>query len=96
MEDKDLQYNDPKSNHFLTRGCCHAPQIYHDNSHIADHRCCKLDAYDWLKDLVLPEDQPPFDCVEVRFKNSRKDFFRVPPELKLGADEKGLPAGTPL
>ncbi|MFP4470531.1 MAG: stage 0 sporulation family protein [Bacteroidales bacterium] len=83
MEDKDLQYNDPKSNHFLSRGCCHAPQIYHDNSHIADHRCCKLDAYDWLKDIELPENQPPFDCVEVRFKNSRKEYFRLPAELKL-------------
>lgn len=77
MDDKDLQYNDPKANHFLSRGCCHAPQIYHDNSNIADHRCCKLDAYDWLSDLELPEDQPAFDCVEVRFKNSRKDFFRL-------------------
>jgi cell fate regulator YaaT (PSP1 superfamily) len=80
MEDKTQDTRQP-ANTFLSRGCCHAPQIYHDNSTIAEHRCCKLDAYDWLKDIEPPEGQQPFDCIEVRFKNSRKDFFRMPPDL---------------
>lgn len=79
----DLDHNEDNNQNFLSRGCCHAPQIYQDNSKIADHRCCKLDAFDWLKDLEIPEHMKPFDCVEVRFKNSRKEFFRVPPEMKL-------------
>jgi len=38
--------------------------------------CNKLTVFDWLAGMKLPEDQKPFDIVEVRFKNSRKEFFR--------------------
>jgi cell fate regulator YaaT (PSP1 superfamily) len=33
--------------------------------------------------MSLPNGEKPFDCVEVRFKNSRKEFFRVPDEIPL-------------
>lgn len=32
--------------------------------------------FDWLAGMELPENQKPFDIIEVRFKNSRKEFFR--------------------
>lgn len=38
--------------------------------------CNKLNVFDWLGNMSLPGGQTPFDLVEVRFKNSRKDFFR--------------------
>ncbi|MFI2741770.1 stage 0 sporulation family protein [Zhouia sp. PK063] len=38
--------------------------------------CNKLTVFDWLSNMSLPGGQKPFDCVEVRFKNSRKEFFR--------------------
>ena len=38
--------------------------------------CNKLTVFDWLSDVELPGGQKKFDCVEVRFKNSRKEFFR--------------------
>lgn len=38
--------------------------------------CNKLNTYDWLKDMALPSDYQPFDVVEIRFKGSRKEFFR--------------------
>lgn len=38
--------------------------------------CNKLTVFDWLSNMTLPNGQEPFDCVEVRFKNSRKAFFR--------------------
>lgn len=38
--------------------------------------CNKLTVFDWLSNMKLPSDQKPFDMVEVRFKNSRKEFFR--------------------
>jgi cell fate regulator YaaT (PSP1 superfamily) len=38
--------------------------------------CNKLTVFDWLAGMELPADQKPFDIVEVRFKNSRKDFFK--------------------
>lgn len=38
--------------------------------------CNKLNVYNWLSDMVLPAGQAPYDVVEVRFKGSRKEFFR--------------------
>jgi cell fate regulator YaaT (PSP1 superfamily) len=70
-------------NAFLSRGCCNAPKVYTKNDGVYQHRCSKFDTYDWLKSIPLPSEQKPFDLVEVRFKNSRKDFFRVPPDLEL-------------
>src|SRR5579872_7181370 len=38
--------------------------------------CNKLNVFDWLANMELPSGQKPFDIVEIRFKNSRKEFFR--------------------
>lgn len=38
--------------------------------------CNKLNVYDWLSDMSLPMGQQPYPIVEVRFKGSRKEFFR--------------------
>ena len=38
--------------------------------------CNKLEVYDWLANIDLPAGQQAYDILEVRFKNSRKDFFR--------------------
>ena len=45
--------------------------------------CNKLTVFDWLSNMSLPNGQTPFDCVEVRFKNSRKEFFRNTENLSL-------------
>ncbi|WP_019037274.1 PSP1 domain-containing protein [Psychroflexus tropicus] len=45
--------------------------------------CNKLTVFDWLSDVELPGGQSAFDCVEVRFKNSRKEFFRNTENLTL-------------
>ena len=74
MEEQDKI--SPEKNHFITRGCCQQPSLIHKNDDIFNHGCSKMDATDWLKDIQMPEGVQPFDCVEVRFKNNRKDFFR--------------------
>lgn len=38
--------------------------------------CGKLKVIDWLGNMVLPDGQKPFNAVEVRFKNSRKEYFK--------------------
>jgi len=48
--------------------------------------CAKLPVFDWLANMALPAGAEPFDIVEVRFKNSRKEFFRI-------GDVKGLVVG---
>lgn len=45
--------------------------------------CNKLNVFDWLADMELLSGQQTFDIVEVRFKNSRKDFFRNNENLTL-------------
>jgi cell fate regulator YaaT (PSP1 superfamily) len=78
--------NKPSSsseNPFLSRGCCAIPKVYTKNEGVYQHRCSKFDTYDWLVSIPLPADFKPFDVAEVRFKNSRKDFYRFPPELEL-------------
>ncbi len=37
--------------------------------------CDKLEVFDWLANMDLPAGEKPFNIVEVRFKNSRKEFF---------------------
>jgi cell fate regulator YaaT (PSP1 superfamily) len=74
---------DHKLNEFMTRGCGDKPRIHHRNDDVYSHGCCKRNAYDWLEHIHLPNQQAPFDYVEVRFKNSRKEFFKVPPKMDL-------------
>lgn len=45
--------------------------------------CNKLTVFDWLSNMSLPNGEKPFDGVEVRFKNSRKEFFRNSENLSL-------------
>ncbi len=45
--------------------------------------CNKLTVFDWLSNMSLPSGQEPFDIVEVRFKNSRKGFYRNTERLSL-------------
>ncbi len=45
--------------------------------------CNKLTVFDWLSNMSLPNGQTPFDCVEVRFKNGRKEFYRNTEKLSI-------------
>jgi cell fate regulator YaaT (PSP1 superfamily) len=45
--------------------------------------CNKLTVFDWLSNMSLPNGEKPFDFVEVRFKNSRKEFFKNTENLSL-------------
>lgn len=40
--------------------------------------CNKLTVFDWLSNMKLPEGHRHFPYIEVRFKNSRKGFYRFP------------------
>ena len=42
----------------------------------ATDSCNKLTVFDWLADMQLPQSEKAFDVVEVRFKNSRKEFYK--------------------
>lgn len=54
-----------------------------NNGSCSTGSCNKLNVYNWLTDMVLPEDYKPFNIVEVRFKGSKKQFYRNVKGLEL-------------
>lgn len=49
--------------------------------------CNKLTVFDWLANMNLPDGQSAFQVLEVRFKNSRKEFYRNTNNLPLSVGE---------
>lgn len=60
-----------------------APKGCKSNGTCGTTGCNKLNVYDWLCDMELPKDYKPFNIVEVRFKGSRKEFYRNDQFLEL-------------
>lgn len=66
-----------KTNDFTSRACKEVPNALNHKRENFCNGCAKLDIYDWLKNITSPEVTQPTDIVEVRFKNSRKDYFKI-------------------
>ena len=60
-----------------TRGC----STISNNGKDCKTSCGKLNVFNWLEDF--PEGINPLDIVEIRFKNTRKDFYRNVNGIKL-------------
>ncbi|WP_375415899.1 regulatory iron-sulfur-containing complex subunit RicT [uncultured Hymenobacter sp.] len=45
--------------------------------------CTRLNVFDWLQDVELPDNFQGFDIAEIRFKGGRKEFFRNDKRLPL-------------
>ncbi|WP_298517152.1 regulatory iron-sulfur-containing complex subunit RicT [uncultured Kordia sp.] len=59
------------------------PRGCKNNGTCGTDSCNKLTVFNWLSNMSLPSNQAPFDCIEVRFKNSRKHFYRNTENLTL-------------
>ncbi|WP_298117910.1 regulatory iron-sulfur-containing complex subunit RicT [Flavobacterium sp.] len=59
------------------------PRGCKNNGTCGTDSCNKLTVFDWLGNMTLPSGEAPFDCVEVRFKNGRKEFYRNTEKLTL-------------
>jgi cell fate regulator YaaT (PSP1 superfamily) len=73
-----------EKNQFISRGCRCAPSpntTRQDEVHA--HSCTKLNVFNWLDKIEPPKNFPSCDFAEVRFKNSRKDFYRLPEDVQL-------------
>lgn len=60
-----------------------SPRGCKNNGNCSSGGCNKLEVYDWLSNISLPAGQQAYDIVEVRFKNSRKNFHRNTANLSL-------------
>ncbi len=57
--------------------------------------CNKLTVFDWLSNMQLPADMEPFNAVEVRFKNGRKEFFQNSENLTLSIGDTVATEASP-
>ncbi len=71
------------------------PRGCRNNGTCSSGGCNKLEVYDWLANVALPNGQTPYDIVEVRFKNSRKGFYRNAKSLSLQAGDVVVVEASP-
>ncbi len=66
-------------------GC--SPAGCGDQGHCSSGGCNRLNVYDWLSGMTIPGEQPAFNIVELRFKGTRKEFYRNEDGLDLFNNE---------
>ena len=60
-----------------------SPRGCKSNGTCGTDSCNKLTVFDWLSNMQLPNGQEACNIVEVRFKNSRKAFYRKGKDISL-------------
>lgn len=53
------------------------------NGACGTYGCNKLDVFDWMAGMEIPDGSRPFDIAEVRFKQTRKGFYRIPQNIEV-------------
>ncbi|WP_282787376.1 PSP1 domain-containing protein [Flavobacterium croceum] len=66
-----------------TSGKSHDNKGCKNSGSCSESSCNKLTVFDWLSNMGLPTGEKMFDCVEVRFKNGRKEFFKNSESLSI-------------
>ena len=79
---------------YLSRGCHNKPESYKPICSHECRSCSKVTATNWMAGIRQPSDRP-FDCVEVRFKNNHKDFYRLPDGLEVAEGDVVAVEGQP-
>ena len=59
------------------------PRGCKNNGTCGKDSCNKLTVFDWLSNMSLPNGETPFNCIEVRFKNGRKHYYKNSENLSL-------------
>ncbi|MBP0902810.1 stage 0 sporulation family protein [Mariniflexile gromovii] len=59
------------------------PKGCKNNGTCGTDSCNKLTVFDWLANMSLPNGEKPFNWVEVRFKNGRKEYYHNTENLTL-------------
>lgn len=94
-EEPDMGRTEYESNPLLSRGCCSTPESYKPISKKELDSCSKLNVNNWIGHIKSPSNASECNVVEVRFKNSRKDFFRLPDGLEICEGDIVAVEGTP-
>ena len=59
------------------------PKGCKNNGTCGTDSCNKLTVFDWLANMSLPNGETPFNWVEIRFKNGRKEYYKNTENLTL-------------
>lgn len=94
-QEPDLGKSKYEPGKYISRGCNCKPEAYRSVDRSEMDSCAKLNVHDWLKDVVSPQSKDEENFVEVRFKNSRKEFFRLPEGLEICEGDIVAVEGTP-
>jgi len=60
-----------------------SPKGCKNNGTCGTDSCNKLTVFDWLSNMSLPNGEKPFNWIEVRFKNGRKNYYHNTENLTL-------------
>ena len=71
------------------------PRGCQNNGTCSSGGCNKLGVFDWLANMQLPNGKSQYDIVEIRFKNSRKSFFRNMKGLSLNVGDVVVVESSP-
>jgi cell fate regulator YaaT (PSP1 superfamily) len=71
------------------------PRGCQNNGTCSSGGCDKLGVFDWLANMQLPSGKSQFDILEIRFKNSRKAFYRNVKGLSLNVGDVVVVESSP-
>ena len=71
------------------------PRGCKNNGTCSSGGCNKLGVFDWLANMQLPTGQTQYDILEIRFKNSRKAFYRNAKNLSLQVGDAVVVEASP-
>lgn len=71
------------------------PRGCKNNGTCSSGGCDKLGVFDWLANMQLPSGKSQFDILEIRFKNSRKAFYRNIKGLSLNVGDVVVVESSP-
>lgn len=71
------------------------PRGCKNNGTCSSGGCNKLGVFDWLANMQMPSGQTQYDILEIRFKNSRKAFYRNAKNLSLQVGDAVVVEASP-
>ena len=94
-EDPNIERDKFEVSDLLSRGCSREPLSYKPISKKELDNCSKMNVHNWMGHIHSPSNGNSCNVVEVRFKNSRKDFFRLPEGLEISEGDVVAVEGNP-
>ncbi|MBR1784216.1 MAG: hypothetical protein IJ760_02120 [Bacteroidales bacterium] len=92
--DPDIPWERYEEPLFLSRGCRRCPKCYVPVAQTERQCCSKVTSTNWMNGIRRGGERQ-FECVEVRFKNNHKDFYRLPDGLELTEGDVVAVEGQP-